>query len=68
MTQDNFDRRYPQVDTGPSEHERVVAEDEEGGELSGASAGLGQADQVLPSAEEDLAMDQERGDESTRGG
>ena len=68
MTQDNIDERYPQVDTGPSEHERAVAQDEEGGEMSGASAELGQADQVQPSAEEDLAMDQERGDESTRAG
>ena len=68
MTHDNLDERYPQVDTGPSSHEREVAEEEEGGELSGATAERGQADQLQPSADEDLAMDQQAGDASTRNG
>jgi hypothetical protein len=62
------DDRYPQVDTGSTEHEEEVAEHEEtGGPGSDAAIDPRMAGESRPTAEEDLAAERSRGDESTEG-
>lgn len=67
MNEREPDDTYPHVDTGPSEHEQVVAEEEEGTEdRPGLLPEPDTADDgAARTSRDDLTADRQPGDEST---
>lgn len=66
MNESDGDRRYPHVDTSPTEHEKKVAREGDA-ERAGDESPTGAADDPgrRPTSGEDLAADRTPGDAST---